>query len=275
MTHVYIIGAGLFGSVARDLLASHGIPCTTIDAGEPLAGSRAAGCLTKPSWLNGLGTGRKIGLDTLDKLYGLKSMPLRVGPLKLETIFHVPPSKILRGADIQGWVTSLNPDTGEAILHSEDGNHLHLQGRLLVAAGIWSQALLPGLNLSGLQGASLRIPGRIPEARLKVWAPFKQTVAFNIGLDTVWCGDGTAVKRENWAQSYLDRVVDHARDVCPELDMSLVKARTGIRPYAKGQVGLYKQVGKNCWVSSGGAKNGVVLAALQATYFLNDIEKEL
>jgi hypothetical protein len=74
---IYIIGSGLFGSIARDLLRNEGYDAITIDANLRYAASTAAGCLIKPSWLSCLGNKYKDGMGTLDKLYGLTKIPLQ------------------------------------------------------------------------------------------------------------------------------------------------------------------------------------------------------
>lgn len=268
---IYIIGAGLFGMVARDLLNARGIDCATIDDGRPLAGSYPAGCLTKPSWLTSV-PNAKEALALLDELYGLQSIPMRVLPVRarLDTINHVPPSAILRGPDIRGRVARVDPDGGRIIL--EDGREF--TGAILVAAGVWSKDLLPdhfrGVPLTGLQGCSHRFAGELPEARLKVWAPFKQSVAFNIEEGVVWFGDGTATKPETFSDDHVKRSLEHATDL-GLYPSGLKETRTGLRPYVRGHAGWFRRVSKTTWVSTGGAKNGVVLAAAQALEFLRDL----
>jgi len=261
---IYIVGNGLFGAVTRDLLRKRGIECETIDCGKSLSGSWPAGCLMKPSWLSKV-KGRDAALELLDELYGLKTIPLAVGG----SLQHVDPELILRPPDIWGAVRSVLPDVGEVIM--EDGRVYC--GKVLVAAGIWSKALLPAhfrdVPLVGLQGVSFRLQGGMPAARLHVWAPFKQAIAFEIASDVTWFGDGTSILRENFGDEHITR----ARERLPSLGLSpgaITDVRVGIRPAVKGQVGWFRRVGANCWVSTGGAKNGVVLAAAQALQFVKD-----
>lgn len=268
---INIIGAGLFGAVARDLLRSHGIECRTFDDGRPLAGSWPAGCLTKPSWLSHVRRSGE-GLAVLHRLYPVVDFDLKVlwGHTQ---ITHVPPASILRPADIVGKVVHVQPETGEVEL--EDGSLY--AGRTLVAAGVWSKELLPehfrDVPLVGLQGSSQRYRATLPEARLHVWAPYKQSVAFNIEPGVAWFGDGTAIKPENFAQVHIDRALKHAEEV-GLYPSGLIESRVGIRPYVKGHAGWFRQAGARCWVSTGGAKNGVVLAAVQALQFLEALQGE-
>ncbi|QYW02143.1 putative membrane protein [Stenotrophomonas phage Sonora] len=274
MSGVIIIGAGLFGAVARDLLRARGIPCVVVDDQRPLRGSFPAGCLMKPSWLSGLGKDREGAMALLDELYGLKKIPMRVGDsfLKFDTITHVSPSQILKDPDIVGKVVSVNPQIGEVLF--EDGTYLNADV-VLVAAGVWCAELLPehfsGVKLEGLQGASLRARGEMPEARLAIWAPYKQSVGFEIEPGTIWFGDGTALKPSSWKDHHTVRVVDHARDVgiaAHQID----EVRFGLRPYVRGKTGWFERAGSRCWVSTGGAKNGVALAASQALKFFAAIK---
>lgn len=269
---ILIIGGGLFGSVARDLLTARGIPCRVIDDGRPLSGSYPAGCLTKPSWLASLGKYRTPALELLDELYGLQRVPLRIGPAKLESIMHVPPAAILRTPDVRARVTGILPEAG--LVHLDTGETLS-GSAILVAAGVWCTELLPlhfGSNrLEGLQGVSLRYAGALPEARLKVWAPFKQSLAFNIEPGVVWFGDGTALKPDSWTADHDARARQHACDL-GLMPSDLIQERHGLRPYVRGHAGWFQRAGRRCWVSTGGAKNGVVLAAAQALQFLNAIK---
>lgn len=268
---VYIIGAGLFGAVARDLLHRHGVPCFTIDAQLPLAGSPAAGCLTKPSWLQSL-AGWREGIELLVGLYGSREIIARCG-FATTQLLHFAPSKILQAPHIIGEVLHIDPDAGEVLL--SDGRAF--SGRVLVAAGVWSKALLadrmPEVELIGLVGRSLWIDAQLQgdEALLKVWAPFKQSVAFNITSGQIWFGDGTAVKLSSWSTRYAERVVEHASQL--GVPLPNFTGTTGQRPYVKGKKGYFKQVGARCWVSTGGAKNGVVLAATQSLQFLEALRQ--
>jgi flavin-dependent dehydrogenase len=49
MRDVVIVGGGLFGSIAAAALRDAGMDVCLIDDGRPRSGSRAAGCLMKPS----------------------------------------------------------------------------------------------------------------------------------------------------------------------------------------------------------------------------------
>lgn len=257
---IYIIGAGLFGGVARDLLRREGFDCKTIDDNRPLSGSYPAGCLIKPGWLTKLGKAREPALELLDEMYGLRTMNLRGMP---GTIQHCPPSRILRAPDICDRVGHIDPEAGLAQLCG-GGN---VEGTLLVAAGVWTQELCD-VPVTGIQGCSMRYAGGFEEAAINVWAPYKQTVAFEIEPGITWCGDGTGIKPDNWKPFHEERALGHAADMGLT---DLQETRVGIRPYVKGRTGYFERVGKRCWVSTGGAKNGVALAAVQAKQFLESI----
>ena len=270
---VYIIGAGLFGSVARDLLLANGQKAFTIDCQKTDSASKAAGCLIKPSWLSCLGSSYKDGMNTLDELYGLKQVPMQVfGKLKLDSIYHAPPDNILKGADIYGNVTEIDQDAGHLTL--QDGRSY--SGKILVAAGVWSKALLGDrfgpVKMEGQRGVSFLYRTHFPEAKLRMWAPYKQSVAFEINNGITWFGDGTSIIEDNWKIEYENRALDHALALDPSLSIdNYITRRSGLRPYVTGHSGYFKKVGNKCWVSTGGAKNGVVLAALQAKQFLENL----
>jgi hypothetical protein len=282
---IYIIGAGLFGAVARDLLRDNDIPCQTVDDGRPLSGSYPAGCLIKPSWLTKIPRrDRERAMIALDHLYGMREFPIRVGPMKLESIRHVPPSTILQPPDITGTVTKVDPTAGRfwvsrfnRIVGTRGGvtkqqvGIEEFTGHLLIAAGVWCRELLPehfaDVPLTGLQGCSQRFAQRTPEAQMSVWAPFKQSVRFEIEDGITWFGDGTALKPESWTPDHTERSLKHAVGLGLRR-ANLMETRVGLRPYIKGQTGWFRQLSDRCWVSTGGAKNGVVLAAVQALEFM-------
>lgn len=271
---IVIVGGGLFGSVARDLLRANGHEAMVIDNKFPDSGSAAAGCLMKPSWLSCLGDQYKKGLDILDSLYGLEQVPMMVnGVVKLDSIYHVDPTKILKEPDIVGKVERVDQFYGA--VHLTDGQTW--TGKVLVAAGYRSKELLPNhfskVQLVGKAGVSLRFRTELLAAKISVWAPYKQSAAFTIADGETWFGDGTSINLENWNHGkYLDRALFHANKLDERLSAFLLDRHTfGVRPYVVGHSGWFVQTGANCWVTTGGAKNGLVLAAIQAQQFLESI----
>lgn len=134
---------------------------------------------------------------------------------------------------------------------------------VVVAAGRWTQELLPQYPQVGQKGVSFLWPGmEMRDPFVHPYAPYRQFVAFNRG-DGVWAGDGTAIKRENWTDERVLTSILRTRDYLPEADFPADRMETliGVRPYAKGHKPcLIEEVDKGLWVASGGAKNGTVAA---------------
>jgi glycine/D-amino acid oxidase-like deaminating enzyme len=140
---------------------------------------------------------------------------------------------------------------------------------VVVAAGIWTKMFVPEVDVVGQAGiAWLRQANGIEEPFIKVWAPYKQIVAFNRG-DGLWIGDGLSLR--NWNDSYENA----SRERCdaallrrsvwgPSINSSQapeVLKLFGYRPYVKdAKPCLLKEVRKGFWVATGGAKNGTLAA---------------
>src|ERR1041385_7090136 len=104
---VFIVGNGLFGRIASDMLTEAGIDNTVIDSGEQNSGSQASGNITKPSWISGLGDAGKQAYADLDQLYGLEKFSAEIILGKSLELFYVPRSKILNKPHIVGKVTAV------------------------------------------------------------------------------------------------------------------------------------------------------------------------
>jgi hypothetical protein len=126
--------------------------------------------------------------------------------------------------------------------------------------------------IKGLYGASLRISGLKVDPAISVYAPYKQAVMFNIEPKTVWFGDGSALIESTWTKERKQRIeatADRAAKLSGAIKGTRVKVTEGARPYVEGhKSGYLEQLSPKLWVSTGGAKNGTVLAALQALRFV-------
>jgi glycine/D-amino acid oxidase-like deaminating enzyme len=270
---VLIIGAGLFGSIIGDALERSGREVTYIDALRPEAGSRPAACLMRPSWLSSMGKERyEPALKLLDSLYGIEDITFRTKPLnKAVTVHWIPPERIMRwGQAIKGTVTEIFEREHEVVVKAHiEKNFYYIKPRLLiVAAGIWTKRLYHLPELSGLAGAAFTWQGSTYENIINVWAPYKQLVVLNSWQDdTLWVGDGSAIKSQNWTserqQESLERcarIVNRAKDEANVI--------YGIRPYLKGKPFFLEKVYNNMWVATAGAKNGTVAAGWAASEIL-------
>jgi len=265
MSDVIIVGAGLFGSMAAALCKKNGHSVTVIDDNRGYSGSAPAACLIKPSWLQGLSKqARTEGMSVLNELYDVNTITFKTDlPGVTADVFHVDPTTILIQPDVLATVTSIKDN----IVETTAGT---FTGKVLVAAGVWSDTLVAMDSISRLVGAACVFTGKA-QPKIHVWAPYRQAVSFNWKPDEVWFGDGTAILEKNWNTSErLDQSLERAskQGLTQDLDYALV----GMRPYIKGHKnGYFKKLSDNLWVSSGGAKNGTILAAYQAKLFLQQL----
>lgn len=274
MTDTIIIGGGLFGQIIAAALREQGQEVRVFNNREPLAGSGPAACLMKPSWFSALGKEvYEPSLALLDHLYRVRDLPFDVavgktGKIAQTTVHWCDPAKILAGPTELCEVVHVAPGRvgvaggGSLVEHHEARN-------IIVAAGIWTERLLPQFRQRGQRGmAALWTTHIVPRGRIKVWAPYRQLVGFDRG-DGLWVGDGTAIKMGNWTPQREDEVfareLKMARqmaDVAPMDDRRLLH---GIRPYAKdAKPCLLEEVSPGLWVASGGAKNGTLAAGWAA-----------
>lgn len=270
--NVIIVGNGLFGSIAATLARADGHRVTVVSNNEPNAASLASGCVLAPSWLMSLEKEHIAdAMSVLNELYTVYPMEFVSNLMgKVFKASRVNPADILVKADVVSTVAQI----GNGRVRLADGQVL--QGRVLVAAGVWSASLLGVLPpMRGLWGASLRIKAKLDLPRIHVYAPYRQAVAFQIGPKEVWMGDGTALVESTWKAEAHERIIktmERAQDLFGlPLSPGLVKQNVGARPYVVGhKAGYYERVAANTWVSTGGAKNGTVLAAWQARRFVKE-----
>ena len=254
---IIIVGAGLFGSIAADVARRAGHEVVTIDAQKQYRASPAAGCVIKPSWLASIEKSRiQNGIAVLREIYGVEDFQLKANLGIMLDVQRVNPDKVLRKPDVKGVYVPAK----------------HKGDVVLIAAGIWSADLVPNMpKMKWLTGASARFDGQLPEGRLDVYAPYRQAVAFNINKKQVWFGDGTAILFKNWEEA------TRLKSSAERAQKFGLRAKTswtvGCRPYVEGhKAGFLHKVKKDLWVSTGGAKNGIVLAAAQAHEFVKGLK---
>lgn len=271
MHDVVVIGAGLFGSIIGTNLRKNGRKVLFIDAKHPEAGSKAAACLMKPSWLSSMSTEMiDKSLETLDTLYGVEQIEFDVAKLLPATVNWVNPSKILKKDFLIGKVTQLVEIQGGYELKFEKpivDYFEKVQAKIvIVAAGFWTPEILPLVGeMRGQAGVAFVWKNlTIEKPFISPWAPYKQLVAFNRG-DGLWIGDGTSILRKNWTPettqlSYLRCARNIGRLGYGDESRGLVKTLFGVRPYIKDRAFYLHQPLTNVWVATGGAKNGTVAA---------------
>lgn len=258
MRDVVIVGGGLFGSIAAAALRDAGMDVCLIDDGRPRSGSRAAGCLMKPSWLSKMGRDNvDASFRLLDRLYGLRTISLKAGPLSVNAEW-VNPDLVLRSPRQIAYVAAVRPDR----VIFRDGQALEAK-KVIVACGAWTKALIPGCDVTGKVGVSIRLNAAPEDNRIDPWAPYKQLVRFSTG-DFHWAGDGTAIIEKNWTldreRASLDRIIEFAGEG---------QARVGIRPYVPtSDPAALEEVAPGLWSLTGGGKNGTAAAGWAASRLL-------
>lgn len=273
--NIIVVGNGLFGSVAATLARAHGHNVTVVSERRKYEASPASGCVLAPSWLASLPKAEVAdGLSVLGSLYKLHALEFvtHLGLTFKAQRVHTP--DVLLKPDVQGRVTEVGDGWVRAV--SDDGRVMQrLQGLVLLCTGIWGQELAPSMPaVKGLYGCSVKLRAQLEHPRLNVYAPYRQAVAFNMDKKTVWFGDGTALIARTWDAEERDRVnatLDRARQYT-SWDGELCSVTVGARPYVEGhKAGYFAKVAPKVWVSNGGAKNGTVLAAVQALKFLKEL----
>lgn len=255
---VAIVGAGLFGSIIGDLLRHRlGADVVLFDRGEYTRGSAPAACLMKPSWMAKVPDYKKL-LDILSTLYPVYEVPFStlVGEQK---VFWVDPVSVMGSQAPRTRLVDVTRAGNGWISYCQDGEYRKESFDLVVvAAGVWTPHLFPNMvDVKIKAGVSFTGPGDT-ESAIKIWAPYKQLVKFNIAPGTIWVGDGTSKNRLGYAD-----VMD-CRRRCEEFvgedQAGMMTARIGYRPFVPG-LKAPAYVGwphTNTVVATGGAKNGTI-----------------
>ena len=256
---VIIVGGGLFGQIIARAFRAEGREVVVYDNREKEAGSVPAACLMKPSWFSGLGKEvYEPSLKLLDDLFGVKDIDFNLLPTRAQATVHwCDPADILNGPTVPATVTEIHP--GRIVVGVTGGVTVEAN-LIIVAAGIWTEKLLPQYKQTAQKGVAFLWPKvKVPVPAIQIWAPYKQLVRFDRG-DGAWVGDGTAIKNENWTKERFNKSAVRCSEFMKERVTEAVPLR-GLRPYAKGHKPcLLEEVEKGLWVASGGAKNGTIAA---------------
>jgi glycine/D-amino acid oxidase-like deaminating enzyme len=267
---VIVVGAGLFGSIVARTLHDAGAKVVVVDDLRPDSGSRPSACLMKPSWFAGLGRDvHEPSLALLDRLYGVQTLQFAIPPTRaFFPVFRVAPENILRDPTVDFWEGTVEA-VGQRFVQV-DGMRFDAN-IVVVAAGVWTGKLLPVPGLTGKKGVSFLWRGQIPTPFIRPWAPYKQLVAFNQDPMTIWAGDGSAIKTENWTierqATCLTRVAGATK-----LDPARATALTGIRPFVPKCKPCYLEEREpGLWIVTGGGKNGTIAAGWAAQRILEAV----
>lgn len=263
MRDVIIVGGGLFGSIAAATLRGAGMDVMLIDDGRPRSGSRAAGCLMKPSWLSKMGRDNvDASFRLLDRLYGLRTVPLRAGPLSISAEW-INPDTILGSERVTARVAKVATFPGGSRVRLAPTLEAHDARHVIVACGAWTRELVTGAPVVGKVGVSLRLDSPPEDSRIDPWAPYKQLVRFSAdGFH--WAGDGTAIIDRNWTEERRRQSVERITRFA-----GAGEVREGVRPYAQtGDPAALEEVAPGLWSLTGGGKNGTAAAGWAASRLL-------
>lgn len=261
-TKAYIVGGGLFGSMIATNLLNLGYSVTIFDCNKEYAGSKPAACLMKPSWMASLDY--KPILKFLESSYDLKTLKFSIAKLPVDVFWVNPKSILSTEAD---YVKEQVVEVGNGFVRTDNKTY---KGLVVVAAGVWCNELLQGIpETRALMGSA--IIGKKDQAFDKnvilPYAPYRQAVWFNRGA-TPWFGDGTAIIEKNFTQDHVDKTIKRAKDLANFSG----KVITGKRPYMKGyNNGFFQKLGDKLYVSTGGAKNGTIIAAYNTIQLQNSL----
>lgn len=276
---VVVVGGGLFGRVITHALRRQGRRVVAIDAAHETRGSNAAGCVMKPSWLSRLGGDFTPAMDLLASLYSsFERRPFRVNGMAFADCYWVRPDQVLLDSMTGDFTDEADDRRGnvEHVLQSDDGLDVpqvvysttagweRVEAPLVVvAAGIWTEHLLPELRgvVTPRWGVATRSEATLEHDFIRAWAPYRQVVGVNLDPGLCWTGDGSALVRAPVGDQLAAIVRREAVDAA-------LRSRTilGARPYVDRKVlgsapALLQEVRPGVWAATGGAKNGTAAAA--------------
>ena len=267
MYDAVVVGAGIFGSLITRALRRSGMTVLALDAKLENSGSRPAACLMRPGWFSSLG--KEVydpAIKQLSDLVGVKDLTFRVNKMATATVYWCDPKRVLLDQNEcqTGLVGLIIPTTdGYLVEYRNIQRSASARTRMVVlATGIWTPQLRPEIKVDAQAGVAWLWPNeKIEEPFVKVWAPYKQIVAFNRG-DGLWVGDGLSVK--NWSKAYRDQSYYRCSDAAGITRKSLAASPIelfGYRPYVRDAKPCFlKEVKPGFWVATGGAKNGTIAA---------------
>jgi hypothetical protein len=248
MPTLFIVGGGLFGSLAAACARNKGIETVVFDCGRQGAASPAAAGLFQEKW-----AARKLrphylyALLLLDRLFNIRHISLMRDDCSAESLLFIPPADILEPQPIRQEVNSV----GDGWLEAAGQRY---EGWVYLAAGIWSGQFLPGLEVHGKAGAAFIFAGERRE-RIRQAAANRQCIAFVRDPGTTYFSDGTAEPLYSAEHDHL------SLGRAAEMELTEPIARLwGQRPYVpRGP--FFQQIASRTWLATGGRKMGTILGA--------------
>jgi len=248
MPRLFVVGGGLFGSMAATYARRMGIETLVFDPGLAGSASHAAAGLFKEDWI-----GKKMrehydrALPLLERQYGIRTISLIHDDGSKEPFLFVPPTAILEPTPIREHVTAVGDGWLEA-------SGCRYEGWIYVAAGVWCDRFLPGVGVYGKAGSSFFFQGE-REGRIRRLSRGRQAIAFVRDADSTYFSDGTAER---------EYTPEHDRQTLAlAAQMGLaepIQQCWGRRPYTPGGP-VFHQMGQRTWLATGGRKMGTILGA--------------
>lgn len=275
-----IVGGGIVGGTVSAALRGAGMSVLTLDDARAGAGTPPSGGHLKPSWFGGMPRAEyEPAMELLARVWGMTEErfiiqePLLGVGLKRVTIYRVDTDKFR--ADVApyltpGTVTSVRP--GRVTFTDLDGDVVEAEAPLIVvAAGSWTDRLVPVKGLEAKKGVSFRLGAEVPEGIVRPWAPYKQVVVHQQSPGEVWAGDGSALLAKNWTAARTVECLARCRRVVGE-DAPTLETRTGLRPYCptvgKTDPCLLRETAPGVWAATGAGKSGTIAAGWVAVRLL-------
>ncbi len=262
---VGIVGGGLTGCIIAEYLRKKGASVTVFDSLEKMGASKAALGLIAPQWIARV-EDVDLGMEALEEIGGgglVEHLDFEIkNPVKnfRQQIMRFNTQALVYGCE-KRWDKVVEVRNQKTLVFA-DGDEMTFD-IIILAAGIWCNAFIPELALSGKTGSTLfALASDNAEVKNKIemYAPFKQAVSFQ-SEGFVHFGDGTSVKE--YKEDHLKRTIDRASRYGNLKKHYAVT--TGTRPFSTcNPNGVFKRVGKTLWVATGGAKNGTILAGIWA-----------
>ena len=275
-----VIGAGILGATIAESLRNRGKDVLVLDSMEVESGSAPCGGLIKPSRFTELDKDEyKKVINRLDDTFGLETINMILRPsmnlLKVE-IHHIDMDKIFTIKKEVGKVYHIDEKKGSIYYMNLDGKYVRILSEIIVVAtGSGSVELIPkfllGTGLKVKRGFSFHIDGKVDQAFVKFWAPYKQVTIHNsqyYGEDILWAGDGSALTLPSWYDKRIDEAWVRIQAEFKE-PLKLIRTVRGLRVFTKSYKPCFvKKFGK-CWVATAAGKMGLISAGFSANKILD------
>lgn len=263
---VVVVGGGIIGATIAKNLTDNGIKTTLIDDGRSMGGTAASGGHLKPSWMGGMKKqDYEPAMELLDSVWGLKEEEFTVRPTNLKTtVWRVDTDVVLKYYKTIATVQKVFPGPRPTVVYAKPPatDLISIKPKLvIIAAGVWCKEFASQLDIKSKQGISFRMRGVLKAPFIKPWAPYKQVVAHQQGVQEIWVGDGTAILEHKWKESRNAECLERCKRALA-VPSAPIRSITGLRPYCEthGKPCLFMPVGPNVYVATGAGKMGTIAA---------------